>query len=357
MNHRVFTVLTATTFAMMLACSAIAGTITLRSAVRLPADATHVRLSDIAILTGADAEAHAQLLIAELRDPTAAVEIPLREVRQRLDEAGVHWGRVSLSGRSVTVRPRRSGAASPPLPMSSAAVQGATIARPEAEPKSQHQLASDLVGKGTLRSMFAAFIAHGLNIAPSDLQLSFDERHAAFLDASPGERRFEIEPVNNLRSSRIDLTVRVWVDGLIDHRRTFSVSPLVRTPVVIVNEEIRRDAPISEAALRTEHRWLSPNSAGLVHSFTEAAGRHALVRLREGELLRETHLRRETLIRRGEHVLVRCVVGSAVISLQAEARADGSEGDVIEFRKVGERDTFLATVTGRNEAILDLSNR
>ena len=43
------------------------------------------------------------------------------------------------------------------------------------------------------------------------------------------------------------------------------------------------------------------------------------------------------------------------ISLTAEARADGTTGETIEFRKPGERQTFKATVTGPGEAVVDLS--
>jgi hypothetical protein len=40
--------------------------------------------------------------------------------------------------------------------------------------------------------------------------------------------------------------------------------------------------------------------------------------------------------------------------MQAEARADGADGDTIELRKPGERDTFRATITGRGQAVVDL---
>jgi hypothetical protein len=41
--------------------------------------------------------------------------------------------------------------------------------------------------------------------------------------------------------------------------------------------------------------------------------------------------------------------------MQAEARTDGADGETIELRKVGEREVFTATVTGRAEAVIDLS--
>ena len=54
--------------------------------------------------------------------------------------------------------------------------------------------------------------------------------------------------------------------------------------------------------------------------------------------------------------MVRCIVGGIVISLEAEARGHGAEGDTIELRKLGERDTFIATVTGPHAAVMDLNH-
>ena len=51
----------------------------------------------------------------------------------------------------------------------------------------------------------------------------------------------------------------------------------------------------------------------------------------------------------------RCLVGGAVITLQAEARSDGALGETIQFRKHGERETFPAVITGRGEALVDLA--
>ena len=53
--------------------------------------------------------------------------------------------------------------------------------------------------------------------------------------------------------------------------------------------------------------------------------------------------------------MVRCLVGGVVISLEAEAKSDGAEGEKIELRKLGERDTFLGTVAGPGSALIDLS--
>lgn len=90
-------------------------------------------------------------------------------------------------------------------------------------------------------------------------------------------------------------------------------------------------------------------------SLVGAVGRAVLKSLRAGDVLRQKHIRRETLIRRGDLVIVRCLVGGIVISIHAEARADGAKGQTIEFRKLGERATFLAEVAGHAEAVVDLA--
>ena len=72
-------------------------------------------------------------------------------------------------------------------------------------------------------------------------------------------------------------------------------------------------------------------------------------------MLRNTDLKRPALIERGGRVTVRCLVGGIAIAMQAEARDDGAEGDRIELRKLGERETFFAIVTGPGEAVVDLS--
>ena len=112
-----------------------------------------------------------------------------------------------------------------------------------------------------------------------------------------------------------------------------------------------------DADVAEQEQWMPPSQAGLCANRVAAIGRVASRNLKAGDLVRESHIRRNTLIKRGDTVTVRCLVGGAVISLQAEARAVGGEGETIEFRKQGERDAFRATVTSRGEAVVDLNRK
>ncbi len=108
--------------------------------------------------------------------------------------------------------------------------------------------------------------------------------------------------------------------------------------------------------LAVEARWLPPTTAIRLATLVQAVGRVASGRLRGGNVLRKSDIARQFVIKRGDRVMVRCIVGGVVISLEAEARGDGAEGDTIELRKLGERDTFIATVTGPHAAVMDLNH-
>jgi len=337
-----------------------ANTITLRTSVRLIDNADIVRLGDIATIQGNEAEQYAEVPIATIDDPSRVMEVHVRLVRQALDAEGVHWGRVHLNGSRVLVRPRGRATASPPLAMTGASVESpknSSAADDRAERDREPTLAKAFMQERTLRSAIATFLLTNMGVDAERLRLEFDPRDDATLDASLDELRFEIEPVSSIESNRIDLAVRLWNDGRSRERVTVRVRPTVHMPVVMLKRDVSRGTRLTEEDIEVSHQWLQPVHSGLVTSEQEAIGRIATIRLRAGESLREQHVKRETLIRRGDRVVVRTLVGGSVLTMQAEARDSGSEGDTIEFRKIGERDTFLATVTGRNEALIDLQRR
>lgn len=342
---------------LLLASTAVASsTITLRAAVRMPADQSHVRLADIATLEGEASDRYGDVIVADLRNTVGVLEIPLRAIREALEEAGVHWGRTHLNGSAVVVR-RTAPSSSPPLAMAPAAIEAASKVQKRQrneEEEQQRITAAAIREQPTLRGAIADYLIHTLHVAPDHLHVTFDQRQEDILNTGQNDYRFEIEPASSLESNRIDLVIRFWRDSTVERRETISVTPLIYRPVVTLARRIDRGSTITESDLEVKRHWLSPGHPGLVTDSSHAIGRIAAIRLREGDMLRSQHVRRETLIRRGEQVIVRCIVGNTVISVQAEARQDGGKEDTIELRKFGERETFLATVTGPNEAVVDL---
>src|SRR5688572_26327022 len=130
---------------------ALADTITLKSSVRLPASVNIITLESIAEIEGETAMQFAELPVAELKRG-AVHEISIREVREKLDAAGAHWGVINLSGKTVVVRAARASEPALPLAMTPIAVESV-----ERETSRQHSsrddyLASDIASQATLRA-------------------------------------------------------------------------------------------------------------------------------------------------------------------------------------------------------------
>ena len=337
-----------------IASGTAADEILLKGSVRLAAGVDEIRLADIAELIGPRAEEYADTVVARVHDSTGAMEVSVRQVRSALSDAGVHWGKVNLNGSTVIVRPTGPGNTTGPLFMRPAAIK-TTVGTPQVVNRDFLEQADDLVMLPTLRGAVARMILAGLGRPPESVRMTFDDRDAAVLDVNLDTYRFEIQPMSNLDSDRVQLSIRAWSDGRVVNRQSLSVRLMVRTQVVVVSRDIRRGHVIHDADCAVERRWMTPIQASTLCGFVEAVGRVTSMPLKAGDVLKKKHVKREVLVKRGDRVMVRCLVGGIVLSLEAEARGNGAEGESIELRKLGERDTFMATIVGPGSAIVDLS--
>lgn len=330
--------------------------VVLRSAARLPAGANQVVLSDIAELNGPYASTLGDVVITKLTGPSRVIELNVPDVRRALDDAGVHWGKIDLQGGRVVIRPRMQSNTEAPM-----AMQTISLTRPEAEPRDngrliQHRLVSEFADEATVRGAIGSYIAKGLRLPTDALQLAFDSRDKELLDITTAQYRIEVEAVSSLRSDRIQMVVRLWTGMRIDQNVSLTVLPLVRSDAVIAAKELGEGVKLTASDLMIEQQWVSPSRSGWFTSVAELNDRVLDRSVRAGERLAPKHLRKDIIIRRGDRAIVRCLVGGIVLSLEVEARQEGAEGELIEFRKLGERDTFFATVTAPGEAVMDLSN-
>lgn len=331
--------------------------ITLKSSARLAPHATTITLADIATLSGTEAERFAGLEIAAIDERTQMREIALPEIRAKLEDAGAHWGKLNLNGAAVIVRPDRGLEGTSPLamvPINLAATPAQAAVEP---PEPEQAIAADLIAQPTLRGAIANVIVNHLREQPGDLRLKFREADDDVLATPTGSARFEIQPQGNPRSDRIDVAVRVWQGQRITDARTITVLPTLRRSCARLLIEVAKGATIAPGHVEPLDAWVEPSQAPASVSVDASMGRVTARGLKAGEILREHHLRRETLVRRGDLVTVRCLVGGVAVSLQAEARTEGAQGELIELRKTGERNAFMATVVARGEAIIDLSRR
>ena len=337
--------------------SAMGDTIRLKNSVRMGQGDLTVNLGDIAELSGPVAEQMAELVIMKLERSAAPKEITIRSIRATLNEAGIHWGRIQLSGKKVIVRPAPGmGAGDQPLIAMSAAslIEPNDITRKPGRTESIS--VQELMTLDTVRSEVAAFFARSLRLSPAELRLTFRNSDAEFLDITRQSYRIEIEPLSGLKSDRVNLNVRLWESGRIGQRQSITADVFLHKSFVEAAHDISRQDVLVESDLQMSERWMPPSEASLTTNLTDAIGRVSTKHIKAGQAIHHNAINRRTLVRRGDPIIVRCLVGGTVISLQAEARGDGSEGDTVECRKKGERDTFFATITAPGEAIIDLSN-
>jgi flagella basal body P-ring formation protein FlgA len=340
--------------------SSLGDTIELKPNVRLASDARAITLGMIAELAGEQATRFAGVEIAPLGN-AGVIELSVTTVREKLDAAGVNWAVVNLSGRKVVVRPARDGAATPPLAMSGASVESE---RARSNPGSGNDRTPDAGGpmataqlwasQANLRGEIVRRIATGLHAEPKMLRIGFDGGDEDLLQSDLAAGGFEIEPASNFLSDRVVMNVRMWRDGRVQMRRSVSATVLINTKVAVARRDIERDQTLTDDDVMPQEQWLPPSQLNSVVTHVQAIGRVANRRLNAGEVLRDKSVQRQTLVKRGDQVMIRCLVGGVAIAMQAEARSDGSEGDSIEFRKQGEKQTFRATIVARGEAVVDL---
>jgi flagella basal body P-ring formation protein FlgA len=330
---------------------ASADTITLRSSVRIAPDRTEIVLADVARLDGAEALRHADLVVGRLGAAGAPLEISIDQVRMALTADDANLGLIDLSGRRVVVRPRIAAAAAP------VAMEGASLApsTPEPEDPAPESVPGDvLAAEPTLRGAIAREVIRGLDVRAEDLRLTLpaDTGDVLAVTITGG---LELTPSDGFRGDRMTFAAREWKGGVARDLGRFTVAPLQRRQVAEIVRTVSAGAAIGADDFIVSERWLAPGAAALAAEPSALVGRVAASRLHEGDLVRERHLRRTVLVARGDRVVVRCLVGGIAISLQAEARADGAAGDLIELRKPGERATFTARVVGAGEAVVDLT--
>ena len=220
--------------------------------------------------------------------------------------------------------------------------------------------AAEIVNEPTIRGEIARLLVPTMHVRADDVRFTFETDDADVLNTSvqgTGDARYEIQPLGSVAGARIPVTVRQWTGGQAGARRNVTVLPQVRVNAAVLTRDVPSDSTLNAADMESRETWLEPSQAAMAISTVQAVGNVLVRGMKAGESLRANSLRRDALVKRGDITMVRCLVGGVVISMQAEARADGPEGQTIEFRKPGERESFTATVTGRSEAVIDLSKK
>jgi flagella basal body P-ring formation protein FlgA len=340
---------------LLLASTAAADSIELRASVRLGEQDGPVRLRHVATLAGEEAEKFGDLIVADQPSAELTAEVDIETIREKLDAAGANWGKIHLTGRTVILRPRLAPGVGLPKAMAGASI-GPAQSKPAAKAPLP-QLASQLATERTVRGLLAGMIAEGMKVEPTRLRLEFEETDADALNHPLNGGRIEVDPVSSWKSDRIELVVRQWSGNAVT-----AVWPLSAKPTMLVNvpRAVRAASShglLSAADVATSPEWLPPSEAQLIADAAEVVGRRPTRSISKDEIIRSRDVRGESIVRKGDRVKVRKMIGACVVSMDAEALTDAAQGEVVMLSRIGlrgrrDRTSFAATVTGPGAAIL-----
>ena len=263
--------------------SAVADSITLRSSAVRSTDAKTITLADIAVLQGPEAKGWGALDIIDV-EGEELIRITVADVRRRLEESGVHWGRVDLNGQIVVVRPDRVPAARPPSAMKAMSIQKAVKAD---RSSTRTKMATEVTDSNSLRGAVTRYLVKALDTTPGCMKVIFDSEDDRWLDETLDNARYEIKAMSDLAmSDRIDLELRRWSEGRPGERRLLKVKPLIKCTVAQASENLPRHSAIQPEQVTAVESWLTPSQRTIRLHPADVVGRIPVAPLRQGTMFR-----------------------------------------------------------------------
>ncbi len=282
-----------------------------QDAVRLLASTTitpnqQVTLAHIATIEGSQASLLGSIVIRESANPGDTIS--LADVRAAMRaKPGINAGRIALSGSSVALTAPSQPAPTPVKQDTSATAATANQLR--------------------IRDAIPDFLAREYNVAPTDLQLTFDDSDTKLLDTPLTNRTYTLAPQGT--SDRVPIHVRIYEGDTLIAAQTTRVAIKIQREVLIAALDISRGTPLDDATTTRERRWMP--FATRVGDPTAILGRMAKSTIRAGSLIETRQTEEAIVIRKGDLVAVDCLAGSVVLRSQMRAKTDGRVGEFIDL--------------------------
>jgi len=321
---------------------------------RATVSSAEVTLGDVARLEGGVTE-HTGLVVATI-GRSGRAEVSLSQVRRALDDAGVHWGRVSLGGYASCAVRRQGGEETPPVPAPAPAPAAAATAHAT---RSAAALANPDAGDVrpeaplTVRGLLIERIAARADADPADLEIAFNGRDAELLDASVYGQRYEVDVVSATGLGRVPVRLTRYDGVAIGLEEMVTARVSKRVLAAVATEPVARGRAYTGHAVELREVLIDEPLGEPVTDLSLLVGQHAARTVRAGDMLTASDVVAPRLVKRGEVVTVRCFVGDLVVRTVARATEDGAMGETIEVRRVDSRETYEAMVTGRREVAVE----
>lgn len=302
--------------------------IELRSNAKV-ASGTPITLSQVAILTGSDAEAFGGVAISTPANGQKAITI--QDVRRALDGQGrVNWGRIMLRGSRCSILMAEVSATK--------TIAAQKAKEPQAKP----------VDPNSVRAAVSERIGRMVQAEPANLRLSFSPEDDEFLNATLTGRTLELKPTAS--SDKLPMALTIYEKDRIVGSRNVRVGVLVRKTVVIAAVSKSRGETIDRDDVTADEQWVGPNVKAAPPD--QVIGSAAQGKIATGQIIGISDVAPAIIVTKGEQVAISCVSGSIVLTTKARAMASGRIGEVIQFQALDDKRTFFARMNGRGRAVV-----
>lgn len=303
-----------------------------------------ITLGQVAELEGPAARALADIVLMTLEDGRGEYIITLDSVEESLDLAGVNWGLVSLRGFN-TCRVTRLIEPSAPVPD-----QGQAVAVNIETPIDLHTTL-------TLRGMVEQLLAERAGVGIEESRVTFTQRDTKKLDVPILGRSVEIQPTSMNTLGRVPIVVRLYEGRRISE--TVNVNATVKRTMlaVVTTGPVARGEIFTRTKLQVRECVIDDSSITPIADPSIMLGQESTVSLRAGQMVTVQAVRSPIMVKRGERVDVRCIVGRLVIRTVGLAAEKGSLNDSILIKNEITKETFYAVVTGRREVVVSTDPR
>ena len=325
--------------ALVMAFGIAARADTVRLYDQIGVESPSVTLAQVAQLEGPSAKALGHVVLATLDDSRSELTVTLDQVQAALDQAGVNWGLVSLRGFNACRVTRLS---QPPEPILD---RGQAVA---ANIETPIGLGSAL----TLRGLLEQRLAEHAGVPRADLRIRFSDHDVKRLDIPILGRTVEIEPGTVKTLGRVPVVLRLY-----DAKRiaeTIRVNAQVQRVLlaVVADGPIARGEVFTRDRLKVQESTVDDDAVVPITDPGTILGQESSKALRTGEMISMRMVKSPVMVKRGELVDVRCFVGGLIVRTVGRAAEKGSVDDLIRIRNESNGEYYLATVTGRQQAVI-----
>jgi len=302
-------------------------------------DNDQIRLWQITQLNGDHAIVLKDVVLATFANNQSSITITLDQLRDELDKLGTNWGKISLRGYTTCVVYRKIV---PPKPLPAA--QPAPLVT---NPIEEIELSTAV----TLRQRVVDMIEQFSGVDQNDLHITFNATDDQVLNRSAMLDRYEIRPLATVALGRVPIVISQYHDNRL--KNTFRVTADItrRYMVVVAKKTIGRRQTFAPGDVEVREVYLDTGADHAVTDLSLVIGNVAASVIRLGAVVRADQIQSPTLIRRGELITVRCILGDLVIKTVARANENGTLDQLIQVRNDRSHEPYTVTVTGPRQAI------